>query len=80
MIPVRRSGTVFQYDYEEKIEPVYITTEFSAVLTTDVYSTASGTNIYSLISTTSGQNTVNEIITELSKAIAERLRADGVIR
>jgi hypothetical protein len=80
MTPVRRSGTVFQYDYEEKIEPVYITAKYSAILTTDVYSVTTGTNIYSVISTTSGQNTVAEVIAELSKAITDRLRSDGVIR
>jgi hypothetical protein len=79
MTPERKSGTVFQYDYEEKIEPVYITAEYSAVLTTDVYNVTDGTNIYSVITTTTGQNTVAEIIAELSKAIAERLRSDGVI-
>jgi len=80
MTPLPRRGTVFQYDYNEKIEPVYITAKYKAVLTTDVYSVQGGNNIYSLVSTTSGQSTVTEVITELSKAIGERLRTDGVIR
>jgi len=80
MTPERKSGTVFQYDYEEKIEPVYITAEYTAVVTTDVYSVASGANIHSIRATTSGKQTVAEVIAELSKTIAERLRTDGVVR
>jgi hypothetical protein len=80
MTPRPRSGTVFQYDYEEKIEPVFITAEYTAVVTTDVYSTASGVNLYSVATTTSGQASVPDVITVLTKAIAEQLRADGVVR
>jgi hypothetical protein len=80
LTPIPKPGTVFQYDYEEKIEPVYITAEYTAVVTTDVYSVASGANIHSIRATTSGEQTVAEVIAELSKTIAERLRTDGVVR
>lgn len=80
LTPRPKPGTVFQYDYQEKIEPVYITAEYTAVVTTDVYSVASGANIHSIRATTSGKQTVAEVIAELSKTIAERLRTDGVVR
>lgn len=80
MVPKRRSGTIFQYDYEENIEPVYITREYTTVLTTDVYSTADGTNVYTVVSTAKKQETLADVIATLSDAIADRLRSDKVIR
>jgi hypothetical protein len=80
LTPRPKPGTVFQYDYEEKIEPVYITAEYTAVVTTDIYSAASGGNIHSIRATTSGEETVTDVIAELSRTIAERLRTDGVVR
>ncbi len=80
MVPQRRPGTIFQYDYEENIEPVYITREYTTVLTTDVYSTADGTNVYTVVSTAKKQETLADVIVTLSDAIADRLRSDKVIR
>jgi len=80
LTPRPKPGTVFQYDYDEKIEPVYITTEYTAVVTTDIYSAASSNNIYSITATISGEQTVADVIVKLSKTIAQRLRTDGVVR
>jgi len=80
MVPQRRSGTIFQYDYNETVEPVYTTAEYTTVLTTDVYSAASGEHVYTVVSTATKQETLADVIDVLSDVIGERLRADGVIR
>jgi hypothetical protein len=80
MVPQRRSGTVFQYDYNETVEPVYTTAEYTTVLTTDVYSAASGEHVYTVVSTATKQETLTDVIDVLSDVIAKQLRSDGVIR
>jgi hypothetical protein len=80
IVPQRKSGTIFRYDYNETVEPVYTTAEYTTVLTTDVYSAASGENVYTVVTSTSKQETLADVIDVLSNAIAARLRADSVIR
>ncbi|MEJ2139033.1 MAG: hypothetical protein P8Y61_06240 [Gammaproteobacteria bacterium] len=80
MVPTPRQGNVFLRDYEENIEPVYITTEYTTVLTTDVYSAASGKNVYTVVSTARKQETLTEVIELLSDVIARRLRTDRVVK
>lgn len=80
MVPTRREGTAFLWDWEENVEPVYVTTEYNTVLTTDVYSAATGESVYTVVTSAKKQETLAEVIDVLSDVIAERLRADGVIR
>ena len=80
MVPQRKSGTIFQYDYNETVEPVYTSPEYTTVLTTDVYSAVSGENVYTVVTTATKQETMADVIDILSDLIAARLRADGVIR
>jgi hypothetical protein len=80
MVPQRQSGTVFRYDYNETVEPVYTTAEYTLILTTEVYSTASGEHVYTVVSTATKQETLTDVIDILSDVIAKRLRSDGVIR
>jgi hypothetical protein len=80
MVPQRKSGTIFRYDFEETVEPIYTTAEYTTVLTTDVYSAASGEHVYTVVSTATKQETLTDVIDVLSDVIAERLRSDGVIR
>jgi hypothetical protein len=68
------------YRYSENVEPVYMETEYNMALTTDVYSAATGELVYSASSTAKKQKTQGQLIDVLSDVIAERLRADGVIR
>jgi hypothetical protein len=80
MVPKRKPGTIFQYDYEETVEPVYTTAEYTTVLTTDVYSVASGKNVYTVVTSATKQASLADVIDILSNVIAERLRSDKVIR
>jgi hypothetical protein len=76
----RQSGTLFRYDYEEDIEATYVTSEYTTELTTDVYDTASGERVYTIVASANKLETLKDVIDVLSDKIAERLRRDRVIR
>lgn len=76
----RQSGTAFRYDYIEKERAAYMTAEFTTVLTTDVYAANSGKHLYSMVASTSGQESLDDVAIELGRAIAKRLKNDGVVR
>jgi hypothetical protein len=80
MTPQQRTGNVFLYNYNEKIEPVYVTREYTLALTTEVYNAANGELVYTVTSTATKQETIGQVIDVLSDVIAKRLRDDGVIR
>ena len=76
----RRKGTLFQYDYEEDVEAVYMTTEYTTKLHTDVYDARTGKLIYEMESAVAKQESLNEVIRVLGDEIAKRLRRDGVVK
>ncbi len=76
----RQQGTLFRYDYTEDVEKTYITSEYTTELTTDVYATASGERIYTIVSRATKQESLADVIDVLSNVIAERLRKDKVIK
>jgi hypothetical protein len=80
VVAQRRKGSVLTYDYVEKELPAFIRNEFTTVLTTDVYDAQSSASIYTLVSSASGQESLGDVIDVLSRAIAKRLRSDGVVR
>ncbi|MEE4186714.1 MAG: hypothetical protein V2J12_13185 [Gammaproteobacteria bacterium] len=80
VVAKRRKGSVLTYDYVEKELPAFIRNEFTTVLTTDVYDARSSASIYTLVSSASGQESLSDVIEVLSRAIAKRLRSDGVVR
>ena len=76
----RKQGTLFRYDYTEDVEKTYLTTEYTTELTTDVYATASGERIYTIVSRATKQESLADVIDVLSNVIAKRLRRDKVIK
>jgi len=80
VVAKRRKGSALTYDYVDKELPAFIRNEFTTVLTTDVYDAESNSNVYTLVSSTRGQESLGDVIEVLSKAIAKRLRSDGVVR
>jgi hypothetical protein len=76
----QRPVSVYGFNFSETAEPVYVTSEYTTVLTTDVYSAASGENLYTVVSTANKQESLTDVIDVLSDVIAARLRSDGVIR
>jgi hypothetical protein len=79
-VPPRKKGTVFQYDFSEDVEATRITSTYTTELTTEVYTAEDYQHIYTIVSSTSGQETLAEVIDVLSDEIAERLSKDKVIR
>jgi hypothetical protein len=80
VVAQRKKGTIFRYDYVEKEEQSYITSEYETTLTTDVYTSTSSDSIYTVAATATKQETLADVIDVLSDVIASRLRRDGVIR
>lgn len=76
----RRSGTLFQYDYEEDVEATYLTTEYTTELHTDVYDAASGEHVYELVTSVDKQESLSEVIRILSDEITRRLIRDKVVK
>ena len=70
----------FRYDYNEYEEPGYLVVKTTVTLTTDVYDAADGRLLYSLDSVTFDKETDNEILSELTTAIARQLRRDGLVK
>jgi hypothetical protein len=79
IVPKMRSGTIFQWDYVEHEEPVYTKTEYSTILTTEVYGTVGGEHLYTVVSKSKKQESIAAVIDTLSAAIADKLHADGVV-
>lgn len=80
VVAKRRKGSALTYDYVEKELPAFIRNEFTTVLITDVYDAQSGASVYTLVSSASGQESLSDVIEVLSRAIAKRLRSDGIVR
>ena len=80
IVPTPRQNGIFLWDWEENVEPVYVTTEYTTVLTTDVYNATSGENVYTVVTTARKQETLTDVIDLLSGVIAKRLKADGVVK
>lgn len=78
--PQRKKGAVFRYDYVEREEEAYVTSEYTTSLTTDVVRPGSEEPIYTVVATATKQETLADVIDVLSDVIAERLRRDGLIR
>jgi hypothetical protein len=76
----RQKGSLFRYDFDEKIEDTFVTTEYTTELETDVYDLATGKRVYTLRSRATKQETLDDVISVLSDEIAKRLRRDRVIR
>lgn len=70
----------FQTEYSEREVPGYLTVEYTAVLSTDVYETKGGQLVYNIESSAIKRDSIFTIVNELSAAIAARLRRDGVLK
>lgn len=70
----------FRYDYEFFEDPQYLVPEHEVTLQTDVFHGVNGTLIYRIETVIAPRDTRFEISNEGAKAIAARLRRDGLIR
>jgi len=70
----------FRYDYEITERDIYLVPTASVSLSTDVYDVRSGKLLYSLDTVIPPRETRLEIMSAAARAIADRLRRDGLIR
>lgn len=70
----------FRYDYEFFEDPQYLVPERALTLQTDVFHGANGTLLYRIETVIPPRETRIEISNEAAKAIAARLRRDGLVR
>jgi hypothetical protein len=70
----------FRYDYVTYQDPMTVTTVADVLLGTDLYSVATEAKVWSAESTAFEKNNVNDVIASVSGELAERLRAEGLVR
>jgi hypothetical protein len=70
----------FRYDYEEYTEPTYADVTLDITLVALLFDAASNERVHSVESSTTNGETAYQIITAQGKAIAERMKKDGMIR
>jgi len=70
----------FRYDYEITERDIYLVPTAAVSLSTDVYDVRSGTLLYSVDTVIPPRETRLEIMSEAARAVADRLRRDGLIR
>lgn len=70
----------FRYDYNEYDEPAYLVVKSNVGLATDVYRASDGELIYSIDTISYDTESKLDVIEDASKAIAARLRRDGLVR
>jgi hypothetical protein len=70
----------FRYDYEEFTEPTYADITLNITLVALLFDAATNERVHSVESSTSNAETAYQIVTAQGKAIAERLKKDGMIR
>lgn len=79
---VRKEGrpiNLFRYDYEELNEPMMIDIDLSATLSTELFETAGKEMIWSIESTISGKDRLEELVDEAAETIVRRLERDSLI-
>ena len=70
----------FTYEYVDITDPAYVTLLTTVVLASDVYRVSDEQRVYAIESTAFDKQTVTDIVTSLSRAMASQLRRSGVVR
>ncbi len=70
----------FRYDYREYDEPPVLVARNDVTLATDLYETQSGKLIYTIEITSTGLESEYDIFDQVTRALAKRLRKDGLAK
>jgi hypothetical protein len=70
----------FRYDYEEIEQEPYLVAKSTVHMSTDVYGVQAGELLYSIDIIIYGAESREEVMAEATRAIAGRLRKDGLVR
>ncbi len=74
-----RALDLFRYDYEELNEPTVLNMTFSVSISTELFAAANSQKVWSIESSISRKDSVDELIDEASETIVRRLRKDKLI-
>jgi hypothetical protein len=75
----RKSDAFFRYDYEELNDPVTIALDVNVVISSELFSIASGKLVWAIESTISDKASVGMIVFDAADIVAQRLRRDGLV-
>lgn len=75
----RKSDAFFRYDYEELNDPVTIALDVNVVISSELFSVASGEMVWAIKSKLSDKASVGMIVFDAADIVAKRLRRDGLV-
>jgi len=75
----RKSDAFFRYDYEELNEPVTLTMDVNLVISSELFSVASGENVWAIESVISDKSSVGVIVFDAADVVAQELRRGGLV-
>ena len=75
-----RMGDFFRYDYVDFTDPDAITLLTTAVITTVLYRVSDEARIYAFESTAVDKKTIEDLVDELSRVVAQELRRGQLLR
>lgn len=79
---IRKDGrpiNLFRYDYEELNEPMMLNVDLTVTLSTELFETAGQEMIWSIESTISGKDMLEELVDDASETIVRRLKRDRLM-
>ena len=75
----RKDSALFRYDYEELNEPVTLALGVNAVISSELFSVASGAKVWAIQSDISDEASIDIAVVDAARIVAQRLRRDGLV-
>ena len=75
----RKDTALFRYDYEELNEPVTLELGVNAVISSELFSAASGAKVWAIQSDISDETSIDIAVVDAARIVAKRLRRDGLV-
>jgi len=74
-----KDNALFRYDYEELNEPVTLALGVNAVISSELFSVASGSKVWAIQSDLSDETNIDIAVIDAAEVVAQRLRRDGLV-
>jgi len=75
----RKDSALFRYDYEELNEPATLTVDVNAIISSELFSVASGDKVWAIETNISENSSVGVIVVDAADIVARELRRGGLI-
>jgi hypothetical protein len=75
----RKDSALFRYDYEELNEPATLTMDVNAIISSELFSVASGDKVWAIETDISENSSVGVIVVDAADIVARELRRGGLI-